>query len=129
MLFSYDLRHADVFGIHGVQLGVQAALLHQLLMGALLLDAVLGEHPDDRGVADGGQAVGDGEGGAAVRELFKRLLHQAFAFVVQGAGRLVQDQDRWVFEEHAGDGNALLLAAGQLYAALAHIGSRWAAGR
>ena len=47
LLFSYDLRHADVFGIRGVQLGVQAALLHQLLMGALLLDAVLGEHPDD----------------------------------------------------------------------------------
>ena len=41
---------------------------------------------------------------------------------VQRAGGLVQQQDRRVLEDGAGDGDALLLAARQFQAALAHHG-------
>ena len=54
---------------------------------------------------------------------FSRLWpHQDLALVVQGAGGLVQDQDGRVLQEDAGDGDALLLAAGELDAALTDIG-------
>ena len=66
--------------------------------------------------------MGDGEGGAALAELFQRLLHQPLALVVQCAGGFVQNQDGRIFQEHPGDGDALLLPAGQLYAPFAHIG-------
>ena len=71
---------------------------------------------------DGGEPVGDGEGGAPAGQLFQGLLHQALALVVQGAGGLVQNQDGRIFQEHPGDGNALLLPAGELDAPLAHEG-------
>jgi hypothetical protein len=45
------------------------------------------------------------------------LLNQALADVVQGAGRLVQGQDRRRPQQHAGDGQPLALAPGQVLAA------------
>ena len=49
-------------------------------------------------------------------------LHGALGLGVQGAGRLVEDQDRRVAQDGAGDGEALLLAAGEAVAALADDG-------
>ena len=46
-----------------------------------------------------------------------RLLHLR----IERARRLVEDQDRRVLQQHAGDGDALALAAGQLHAALADV--------
>ena len=91
-------------------------------MGALFHNAVLRQHPDGGSSADGGQPVGDGKGGAALAEFFQRILHQPLAFVVQRAGGFVQNQDGRIFQEHPGNGDALLLPAGQLHAPLAHIG-------
>ena len=91
-------------------------------MGTLFHDALLAQHKDTVVVLDGGQAVGDGQGGAAVRQLFKALPHKDLALVVQCAGGFVQNQDGRVLQEYPGNGDALLLSAGQLDAALAHIG-------
>ena len=52
----------------------------------------------------------------------RALAHQDLAFVVQCAGGLVQDQDGRVLQEDAGDGDALLLATGELDAALTDVG-------
>ena len=49
------------------------------------------------GAADGGKPVRRHERRAALRKFRQRFLHVAFAFVVEGARRFVQDQDRWVF--------------------------------
>ena len=68
---------------------VDAVLCEQLIVGAGFLDAVGTEDEDAVVVLDGGQAVGDGQGGAAVGQLFKALAHQDLALVVQGAGGLV----------------------------------------
>jgi hypothetical protein len=66
--------------------------------------------------------VRDGDGGAAVHEAFERGLHEAFAGGVQGAGRLVEDEDARVGEQHPRDSEPLLLPAGQAVAALADGG-------
>ena len=54
-----------------------------------------------------------------LHQAVERLQHQALALRIQRAGGLVQDQDRRVAQDGAGDGHALPLPAGQLHAALA----------
>ena len=70
----------------------------------------------------GGQAVGDDQRGAALHQLVQRLLHQPFAFGVERAGGLVEQQDGGVAQHGPGDGDALALAAGEPHAALAEEG-------
>ena len=53
------------------------------------------------------------------RQLRQRLLDRPLGLGVERRGRLVEDQDRRVLQEHAGDGQALLLPARELHAALA----------
>ena len=52
----------------------------------------------------------------------QRLLHGALGLVVQRAGGLVEHQHRRVAQDRPGDGDALLLAAGEAVAALADDG-------
>ena len=57
--------------------------------------------------------------GAPRGDVAQRLLDRRLGAAVERAGRLVEDQDRRVLEQGAGDGDALLLAARKLEAALA----------
>jgi hypothetical protein len=57
-------------------------------------DLSLFEYADGVGVADGGESVGDDEGGASFQEAVHVAFDCAFGFAVQGAGRFVEDQDR-----------------------------------
>lgn len=45
----------------------------------------------------------DRDGCSVFSENFQTLLNPAFTFVVQCAGGLIKDQDRRIFQEHAGD--------------------------
>ncbi len=91
-------------------------------MGADLGDAAGFEDDDAGGAADGGEAMGDEEGGAALHEVRERGLDVGFAFGVEGAGGLVEDEDGGVFEDGAGDGEALAFAAGETHAFFADDG-------
>ena len=51
--------------------------------------------------------------GAAVGQLLKGLLELGLRHAVQGGGGLVQNQHRRVLQEDPGDGDALLLSAGE----------------
>ena len=51
-----------------------------------------------------------------------RLLHQPFAFTVQRAGSLIEDQQLWVPQDGAGQGKSLALAAAEAIAPFAHEG-------
>ena len=51
--------------------------------------------------------------------LVQRLLHARLGLVVERRGRLVEQQDRRVAHDGAGDREALALAAGQGHAVLA----------
>lgn len=64
----------------------------------------------------------DDDGGAVFGELLEGFLDDILALVIEGAGGFVEDQDRRVLKEDAGDRETLLLAAGELDAALTDIG-------
>ena len=102
---------------------IDAALRQQPVMGAALDDDALVEHQDLVGADHRRQAMRDDERGAAARYAFERVLYLAFGEGVERRGRLVEHQDRRRLQDGAGDGDALLLAARQLEAALAHLGA------
>ena len=51
--------------------------------------------------------------GPVFGQLFQAYLDVPLALVVQCAGGLVQNQDLRILQEHAGNGDPLLLAAGE----------------
>lgn len=91
-------------------------------MAAFFLNAVLAQNEDAVGVLDGRQAVGNRQRCAALRQFVQALADQNLALVVQGARGLVQQQNARVLQKYAGNGEALLLPAGELDTALTDIG-------
>jgi hypothetical protein len=60
------------------------------------------------------QPVGDDERRAVARHLIQRVLDLLLGVTVEGACRLIENEDRRALEDSAGDGDALLLAPRQL---------------
>src|SRR5699024_2491966 len=100
----------------------QAPAADQLVVGAALEDPPVLQDEDLVGVADGREAVGDRDGGAAAGGGVQRPGHRPFGGHVQGGGRLVQQQHGRVAQDRAGQRQALLLPAGEAVAALPHHG-------
>ena len=65
-------------------------------MAAPLDDTALFQHHDAIRIADGGQAVSDNKGGAAIHQAIHAPLHQCLGAGINGGGRLVQDQHRGI---------------------------------
>ena len=66
--------------------------------------------------------MGDDNGGPPLHQRLQGVLDGVLGDGVQGGGGLVQDQDLGILEDDPGDGEALLLAAGELEAPVAHHG-------
>src|SRR3546814_13683443 len=69
-----------------------------------------------------GEAVGDDEAGAVDPQRVHGLLDQHLGAGVDGARGLVEDQDRRLGQEGAGDGQQLLLAGADVVALLVDEG-------
>ena len=80
------------------------------------------DHGNTIGLLHRRQAVGDHQRRAAGHQPRQSLLDQVLALGVQRAGGLVQQQDRRIGEQGAGDGQALALTAGQAEAGVAQMG-------
>ena len=80
-------------------------------MCALLGYARLVHHHDAVGIAYGGQPVGDDKRRASAGQLGKSRLDGPLGLGIQGAGRLVEDQDRRILQEDPRDGQPLFLSA------------------
>ena len=91
-------------------------------MLAPFYDLTFMEYADFIGMADGGETVGDGNGRTVLHQLFKRILYHAFAFGIEGGSRFVQDEDRRILQNGAGNADALALTAGELTAPVANHG-------
>ena len=90
-------------------------------MAALFDDASILDHKDAVKFHDGRQAVGDGQHRLAVHGAGQGVLHLCLDLAVQGAGRLVQDQNGRILQEGAGQCDPLALAARQLDPAFAQM--------
>ena len=88
----------------------------------MLDDAAVFHQQDQVGAADGGEAVGDDERGSPGEQRGHRRLNELLAFRVEVARGLVENQDLRRRQDRPGNGQALLLAAGELDAALADEG-------
>src|SRR5207237_9973706 len=98
---------------------VAAARQDQILVPPGLDDAAVIENDYLVGVADRREAVRDRDRRAALGQPVERLLHQPLGLGVERARRFVEDEDRRVAQDRAGDRDALLLTAGETVAALA----------
>jgi len=86
-------------------------------------DQPTGVEYHDRVRADnGGQTMGDDDHRAFLDQRRDGLMNGQLAFGIQRSGRFVEDHDRGVFENGAGDADALTFAAGQPPADVADAG-------
>src|SRR5260221_3226374 len=73
---------------------------------------------DEGGSGGGAEPMGDHEGRPPRHQTLDTVDDERFGFAVDGAGRLVEDEDRRILEKGARDGDPLPLAARQPGAAI-----------
>ena len=117
-----DLFLEAVAELRGVDFLVDRAGADQLGMGALGGDATVVDHDDLVGPQDGADALGDDEAGAIFHDHLQGVLDLRLGLDIDRAGAVVQDQDPGLEQQGAGDGDALLLPAGEVDAALFDVG-------
>ena len=86
----------------------------QLRVSPSFRDNAILNNSNDIRVIDGGESVGDDDGGAALTGLVQCLLHNLLTLCVQGRGGLVQEKNSRVSYQSPGNGDALLLSSTQL---------------
>ena len=101
--------------------GVSAVRGQQVIVTALLHHPAIFHNKNAIRGADGGQAVGDDQDGAAAAKVAERLLHAGLALGIKGGGGFIQQQDRCAAQDGTGKRDALALATGEVPAHLA----RW----
>ncbi len=74
-------------------------------------DAPAVQHENAVGAFHRRQTVCDHQRGARAHEFLQCRLDVAFRFAVQSGGGFIEDQQRRILEQRAGDGDALPLAA------------------
>ena len=87
-------------------------------MGPFLHDPPAVEHHDPRRILHCGEAVGDDHGGLAREGRAQVVEDRRLGLGVDRRQGVVEEEDRRVLGQRPGDGGALLLAAGEVDAAL-----------
>jgi len=68
------------------------------------------------------EAMSDYDGSPVLHELLQRLLHLVFRFGIERGCSLIQDKDRRISDDRAGNCYPLFLPSGNSYATLAYHG-------
>ena len=89
-------------------------------MSALFHDLALLEDDDLVGISNSGETVRDNDACLLSHELVQCFLYLVLAFGIESACRLIQKNHLRLANESPGDGDPLLLAAGEPDTALAH---------
>lgn len=83
-------------------------------MGSLLANTFLCQDDDAVGVADRRQPMSNDQRRPVMGQILQSLLYFPLCLVVQGRRRFVQNKDRRIFKENAGNSQALFLPFRQL---------------
>src|SRR5438046_83789 len=102
LLSSHELRPCD--------LGKPPAGASQLVERARFDDVAGFEDENPCGIADRGEPVRNYEGGSALHDLYERGLDLGFGERIECARRLVENENRRVFQERPGNRQPLALA-------------------
>lgn len=92
-------------------------------MSAFFDDNAVLHHQDLVSVDDGGESMGDHNGGDLaefVSDVVDCLLHFLFIFLVQSTSGLVKQQNLGMLHKGSGDGHSLLLSSRELSTRLPH---------
>ena len=118
LLTSLLVEVAAALGLAVVDFLINGVGLQQLLMSAQAVDLAVVQHQDAVSILHRGDALcNDDLGGAG--DLFpERLADLGVRGGIHGAGGVIEDQDLGFAQQGAGNGQALLLAAGDVAAAL-----------
>ena len=111
-----------------MEVGVEAARRHELVVGAVLDDPALAQHDDEVGVLHRRDAVDTRNVVRPRRTLPQALEDLLLGLGVDGGERVVEDEDARVDGERAREGGALLLPAGERDARARRPSSRSPAG-
>ncbi len=101
---------------------VEAVGGDELCVRALLDDLARLHHQDAVAGEHGRQPVRDDEGGAVLHQPLERGLYQRLALGVERGRRLVEQEERRLAQDGAGNGDALALAARQRHPTFADRG-------
>ena len=101
-------------GLGLVEGGVDAVSGEEGIVVAILCNMAVVEDYDTVTEFAAAHAVGDVDGGFAGGHLAELFVDFGFGDRVEGGGRFVEDDERGIFVEGAGDGGALGLAAGEV---------------
>ena len=101
---------------------VQPVTFQQLGVCAALDQPALVDDEDLVCSLHGRETVGDHHRGPPLHEVLERVLDERLRSGVEVRGRFVEHQDRRILENHPGDGDSLLLAAGQSVSTFADHG-------
>ena len=118
LLFFLQLPAGRLF-FPADKVGVDAIFLDKLVVRAPLDDPTAVQHQNLVRAAHGFQPVGDHQDRLVACQGFDGPLQAVLVLGVDVCGRLVEKDDGRVLEHRAGDGDALLLAAGERGSALA----------
>lgn len=91
-------------------------------MTTLLQQLPLAKNKNDIGILHRRETMRNDQHGPPLARALKGRLHEPLALGVEGARRLVEEEDLGLADERAGNGDALLLAAGEGDAAGAYVG-------
>ena len=90
---------------------ITAIPAQQVVVTAALYDLATLDHQDRISMHDGVQAVGDDDGGAILAEMLDGFLHRFLGFRIECCGGFIQQDQRRILHQRAGDGDALALTA------------------
>ena len=105
-----------------MQVTVEPTALQQFRMGSDLGQSALVEHQNLIGMLDRGETVRDDQGGPVRYEVGQGILHQTLGLIVERRCGLIQNQDRRIFQDRAGNGKTLFLPAAEAAATLPDCG-------
>ena len=91
-------------------------------MATLLDDLAVLDHQDHVGMTDGGQTMGDQEGGAALEDMLDCILNEHLGFCINGRCRFIQNKNGGIGQNGTGKRDQLFFAGGQAVTAFADIG-------
>ena len=111
------LKHAGV--------GTIWPLLVDALVGALLNNFALFHHNDLVSMPDSAQSMSDHDRSDFFHHVCYHLLHLCLFVWVQGRGGLIKNEQLWILDNGASQGNLLFLPIGQLAIAKQCLDSLW----